>query len=100
MSACRRRYAYDTIHNAIAKARSPLERGGYSRVSCEWPWTPQAIMTNASRVRQMCHLVEESISRILSENDNTSYLLNLHNAQRDNVVDMGTSPNTRSVKIK
>ena len=47
-------------------------------------------MTNASRVRQMCHLVEESISRILSENDNTSYLLNLHNAQRDNVVDMGT----------
>ncbi|KAI0729436.1 hypothetical protein C8Q72DRAFT_316597 [Fomitopsis betulina] len=74
-----RRYAYDTIHNAIAKARSPLERGGYSR---------------------MCHLVEESISRILGENDNASYLLNLHNAQQDSMVDMGTSPTTRSVKIK
>lgn len=57
-------------------------------------------MTNASRIGQMCHLVEESISRILSENDNTSYLLNLHNAQRDSMVDMGTSPTTRSVKIK
>ena len=29
----RRRYAYDTIHNTIAKSRSQLERGGYSRVS-------------------------------------------------------------------
>jgi hypothetical protein len=29
----RRRYSYDAIHNAIAKSRSTLERGGYSRVS-------------------------------------------------------------------
>jgi hypothetical protein len=29
----RRRYAYDAIHNAIASSRSPLQTGGYSRVS-------------------------------------------------------------------
>lgn len=29
---CRRRYAYDAIHNAIAISRSPLQTGGYSRV--------------------------------------------------------------------
>ena len=29
----RRRYAYDGIHNAIASSRSPLQTGGYSRVS-------------------------------------------------------------------
>lgn len=28
----RRRYAYDAIHNMIAQSKSPLERGGYSRV--------------------------------------------------------------------
>ena len=30
----RRRYAYDAIHNTISQARSEIERGGYSRVSC------------------------------------------------------------------
>jgi hypothetical protein len=30
-----RRYSYDSIHNAIAKARSTLERGGYTRVSLD-----------------------------------------------------------------
>lgn len=29
----RRRYSYDAIHNAIASSRSPLQTGGYSRVS-------------------------------------------------------------------
>lgn len=29
----RKRYAYDAIHNAIASSRSPLQTGGYSRVS-------------------------------------------------------------------
>jgi hypothetical protein len=29
----RRRYAYDSIHNAIAVSRQTLQRGGYSRVS-------------------------------------------------------------------
>ena len=33
----RRRYAYDAIHNTIAKSRSQLERGGYSRVSSQPP---------------------------------------------------------------
>ena len=32
-TAIRRRYAYDSIHNAIAISRQPLQRGGYSRVS-------------------------------------------------------------------
>jgi len=74
-----RRYAYDTIHNTIAKARSPLERGGYSRT---------------------CHLVEKSIGKVLNENDNVSFLLNLHNSHMNGMsADMGTSP-TRSIKIK
>ncbi|PCH41205.1 hypothetical protein WOLCODRAFT_162889 [Wolfiporia cocos MD-104 SS10] len=74
-----RRYAYDCIHNTIAKARSPLERGGYSRI---------------------CHLVEKSIGNVLSENNNAEYLLDMHHAHRNNVTaDMGRSP-TRSIRIK
>ncbi|KAH9938625.1 uncharacterized protein B0H18DRAFT_968049 [Fomitopsis serialis] len=45
-----KRYAYDTIHNAIAKARSPLERGGYSRVCCESSSAVLAIMANVCHV--------------------------------------------------
>ncbi|KAF9820935.1 hypothetical protein IEO21_00912 [Rhodonia placenta] len=75
-----RRYAYDTIHNTIAKARSPLERGGYSRT---------------------CHLVEKSITKILNENDNACYLLDLHDTSRRGAMSpsMGASP-TRSIRIK
>lgn len=29
---CRRRYAYDAIHNTIAHSRIPLQTGGYGRV--------------------------------------------------------------------
>jgi hypothetical protein len=57
-----RRYSYDAIHNAISKARSPLERGGYSRV---------------------CHLAEKSISDVLDNNDNVPYLLALHRPATD-----------------
>ncbi|KZT12741.1 uncharacterized protein LAESUDRAFT_668644 [Laetiporus sulphureus 93-53] len=75
-----KRYAYDTIHNTIAKARSPIERGGYSRT---------------------CHLVEKSISKVLDENDNVSFLLDLHKQEMNCVAaEMGTSPPTRSIKIK
>ncbi|GBE79454.1 hypothetical protein BKA93DRAFT_819787 [Sparassis latifolia] len=76
-----RRYAYDTIHNTIAKARSPLERGGYSRA---------------------CFLVEKSISKVLDENDNASALLELHSSGHNNTIgsDMNTTAATRSIKIK
>jgi len=57
-----RRYSYDAIHNAISKARSSLERGGYSRI---------------------CHLAEKSISNVLDTGDNVSYLLALHNPVSD-----------------
>ncbi|CCM02493.1 uncharacterized protein FIBRA_04594 [Fibroporia radiculosa] len=74
-----RRYAYDTVHNTIAKARSPLERGGYSRI---------------------CHLAEESIRRVLNENDNVAHLLDVHNDEvHDMSSNMGTS-SPRSIKIK
>ncbi|THV08538.1 hypothetical protein K435DRAFT_708402 [Dendrothele bispora CBS 962.96] len=52
-----RRYSYDAIHNAIARSRSTLETGGYSRV---------------------CHLAEKSIRDVLNTGDNTSVLLSLH----------------------
>ncbi|KAK7049510.1 hypothetical protein VNI00_005541 [Paramarasmius palmivorus] len=52
-----RRYAYDAIHNTIARSRSALQPGGYSRV---------------------CHLSEKSIRDVLDTGDNTSILLALH----------------------
>jgi len=52
-----RRYSYDAIHNAIAKSRSTLQRGGYSRA---------------------CHLAEKSIDDVLSTGDNVETLLALH----------------------
>ncbi|KAI0832452.1 hypothetical protein BC628DRAFT_318431 [Trametes gibbosa] len=73
-----KRYAYDGIHNTIARSRSPLERGGYSR---------------------MCHLVELSISKVLNENDNAAFLLDLHRPRHE-----ARSPkfaaSTRPIKIK
>ncbi|KAJ7771375.1 hypothetical protein DFH07DRAFT_734705 [Mycena maculata] len=52
-----RRYSTDAIHNAIAKSRSTLEAGGYSRA---------------------CHLAENSIREVLNTGDNVAYLLALH----------------------
>ncbi|TFK55715.1 hypothetical protein OE88DRAFT_1652148 [Heliocybe sulcata] len=54
-----RRYSYDAIHNTIAKARSTLESGGYSRI---------------------CHLAENSIAQVLDSGDNVETLLRLHSA--------------------
>ena len=80
---------------AARRKEEPSDGKGKTSTSTEFVSAPEAKMASSLR-----DLVEESISRILSENDNASYLLNLHNAQRDNMVDMGTSPTTRSVKIK
>ncbi|KIJ69455.1 hypothetical protein HYDPIDRAFT_80879 [Hydnomerulius pinastri MD-312] len=52
-----RRYAYDSIHNAIAVSRQTLQRGGYSRT---------------------CMLAEKSIRDVLNTNDNAQVLLALH----------------------
>jgi len=52
-----RRYAYDAIHNTISQSKSPLERGGYSRV---------------------CNLAEQSIRSMLTTGDNAAELLVLH----------------------
>jgi len=59
-----RRYSYDAIHNTIAKARSPLEPGGYSRI---------------------CHLAEKSLAQVLDSSDNTEALLRLHSVPSDSV---------------
>ncbi|KAJ7180096.1 hypothetical protein C8R43DRAFT_971654 [Mycena crocata] len=58
-----RRYSTDAIHNAIAKSRSTLEAGGYSRV---------------------CHLAINSIQEVLNTGDNVAYLLALHAPAKDN----------------
>ncbi|KAI6109152.1 hypothetical protein EDD16DRAFT_1615788 [Pisolithus croceorrhizus] len=52
-----RRYAYDSIHNAISVSRQTLQPGGYSRI---------------------CGLAEKSIRNVLSKDDNTEVLLALH----------------------
>lgn len=96
----RRRYAYDAIHNTIARARATLERGGYSRVSALSSITYIRLMLRAICYVQACHLVEKSISKVLNENDNATSLLDLHRPCMENVpADMGASP-TRSIKIK
>ncbi|KAH9943408.1 uncharacterized protein BXZ73DRAFT_97449 [Epithele typhae] len=74
-----RRYAYDAIHNTIAKSRSQLERGGYSR---------------------MCHLVEASIDKVLNENDNAASLLELHRPVHEGMAGDLTATPTRSIRIK
>ncbi|KAI0774306.1 hypothetical protein C8Q74DRAFT_1269371 [Fomes fomentarius] len=75
-----RRYAYDAIHNTIAKSRTQLERGGYSR---------------------MCHLVEDSIRKVLYENDNAAYLLDMHRSRQESMAnDLSTTSTTRSIRIK
>ncbi|KAF7776146.1 hypothetical protein Agabi119p4_4539 [Agaricus bisporus var. burnettii] len=62
-----KRYSYDAIHNAIAKSRSTLQPGGYSRV---------------------CVLAEKSIRGILNSGDNVNFLLGLHRRAENK-----TSPN-------
>ncbi|KAJ7498913.1 hypothetical protein FB451DRAFT_15797 [Mycena latifolia] len=69
-----RRYSTDAIHNAIAKSRSTLETGGYSRV---------------------CHLAAKSIQEVLNTGDNMAYLLALH-APTDTSPREGEGP-TRSM---
>ncbi|KAJ7429609.1 hypothetical protein FB451DRAFT_615107 [Mycena latifolia] len=69
-----RRYSTDAIHNAIAKSRSTLETGGYSRV---------------------CHLAAKSIQEVLNTGDNMAYLLALH-APTDTSPRAGEGP-TRSM---
>ncbi|EDR12863.1 uncharacterized protein LACBIDRAFT_311801 [Laccaria bicolor S238N-H82] len=59
-----RRYSYDAIHNAIAKSRSTLQPGGYSRI---------------------CHRAEDSIRNVLNTGDNLQILLALHHPTDDNV---------------
>jgi len=67
-----RRYSYDAIHNAIAKSRSTLERGGYSRA---------------------CNLAEKSIEDVLNRSDNVEILLALHHRPAEaDVQDMPLSP--------
>ncbi|KAF9462659.1 hypothetical protein BDZ94DRAFT_1260932 [Collybia nuda] len=73
-----KRYSYDTIHNTIAKSRSTLQPGGYSRV---------------------CHLAEKSIRDVLNTADNVTYLLALHNPQTNHEVN-GRPTSPRSIKTK
>ncbi|KAH7930826.1 hypothetical protein BV22DRAFT_1042931 [Leucogyrophana mollusca] len=66
-----RRYAYDSIHNAISRSRSTMERGGYSRT---------------------CLLAEKSIRGVLNTNDNAAALLALHARVQPSPSDVGFTP--------
>lgn len=47
----------------------------------------------------MCHLVEESIRKVLNENDNAATLLDLHRAHREpRMNDLNAA--SRCIKIK
>ncbi|KAI0045295.1 hypothetical protein FA95DRAFT_1561247 [Auriscalpium vulgare] len=54
-----RRYSHVAVHNIIARARTTLEPGGYSRT---------------------LHLCEASIDRVVNTGDNLSVLLSWHNS--------------------
>jgi len=71
-----RRYSYDAIHNLIARARSSLAPGGYSRV---------------------CHIAEGSLHNVLDSDDNVAVLLSLHTSSGDHAVPDRSSP--RHIKI-
>ncbi|TFK75899.1 hypothetical protein BDN72DRAFT_831341 [Pluteus cervinus] len=74
-----RRYAYDAIHNAIAKCRAALQPGGYGRV---------------------CYLAEKSISDVLNANDNAESLLRLHYNPSATPVHESAEPSARSIPTK
>ncbi|KAI0254386.1 hypothetical protein BJV78DRAFT_1187478 [Lactifluus subvellereus] len=72
-----RRYSYDAIHNIIARARSALAPGGYSRV---------------------CHIAERSLHNVLDSDDNVAVLLSLHTSTSgDHAVPDRSSP--RHIRI-
>ncbi|KAF9009053.1 hypothetical protein BDQ17DRAFT_1236261 [Cyathus striatus] len=70
-----RRYSYDAIHNTIARSRSALQPGGYSRV---------------------CYMAEKSIRDVLNTGDNANVLLSLHRpghaSNSNGVEDRSTRP--------
>lgn len=74
-----RRYAYDSIHNAIAVSRQTLQRGGYSRT---------------------CSLAEKSIRDVLNTNDNATVLLNLHVPQSESFAGTDVSLPNSNTRIR
>ncbi|KAG2349964.1 hypothetical protein BDR05DRAFT_955809 [Suillus weaverae] len=74
-----RRYAYDSIHNAIAVSRQTLQRGGYSRT---------------------CSLAEKSIRDVLNTNDNATVLLNLHVPQPETFTGQDVSLPNSNTRIR
>ncbi|KAG2368481.1 hypothetical protein BDR07DRAFT_1324806 [Suillus spraguei] len=74
-----RRYAYDSIHNAIAVSRQTLQRGGYSRT---------------------CSLAEKSIRDVLNTNDNATVLLNLHAPQPETFTGTDVSLSNSNTRIR
>ncbi|KAG1732598.1 hypothetical protein EDD22DRAFT_927059 [Suillus occidentalis] len=74
-----RRYAYDSIHNAIAVSRQTLQRGGYSRT---------------------CSLAEKSIRDVLNTNDNATVLLNLHVLQPETFAGTDVSLPNSNTRIR
>ncbi|KAF8505601.1 hypothetical protein F5888DRAFT_1650368 [Russula emetica] len=72
-----RRYSYDAIHNIIARARSSLAPGGYSRV---------------------CHIAETSLHNVLDSDNNVAVLLSLHSSAGGDHAVPDLSP-PRQIKI-
>lgn len=74
-----RRYSYDAIHNTIAKSRSTLQLGGYSRV---------------------CNLAEQSIRDVLNTGNNAEILLALHLPRSASRIHDHDERSPRSIKTK
>lgn len=63
----------------IAQSKTPLERGGYSRVSQIPPLQCKlATLMQADAFLQVCNAAEQSIRSVLSTNNNAADLLALH----------------------
>ncbi|KAH9062868.1 hypothetical protein EDB87DRAFT_1806388 [Lactarius vividus] len=73
-----RRYSYDAIHNIVARARSSLAPGGYSRV---------------------CHIAESSLHNVLDSDDNVAVLLSLHASGGDRAVPQAERSSPRHIRI-
>jgi hypothetical protein len=48
----------------------------------------------------MCHLAEESITRVLDGDNNAAHLLDMHRPQRQQGSFADTTCNVRSIRIK
>jgi hypothetical protein len=80
----RRRYCADAIHNYVAKSRSPLNPGGYSRVrhlSLRHIYLSNKLTPVCLSVSQVSDQAAASIMSLLASPHNAERLLSLHRSR-------------------